>query len=96
MTPSTEPTTVGPQTLDLDALSAPSETPLMDVLHEHLTERAAKETARYGRTLNDYERGWIEGLTAYAWWKDGTEYVGTCGTTKTQAIQRFIGEGHHA
>ena len=30
--------------------------------------------------------GYLEGLKAYAWWKDGTEYVGTCGTTLKQAI----------
>jgi hypothetical protein len=73
-----------------------NETPLMDALHEHLTLRADDEVARYGRVLTDFERGWIEGLTAYAWWKDGTEYVGSCGTTKAQAIREFVSEGHHA
>lgn len=33
-------------------------------------------------------QGYIEGLKAYAWWKDGTQYVGTCGTTLTEAIKR--------
>ena len=55
-----------------------------------IDERAIVETARYGRTLSEFERGWVEGLTAYAWWRDGTEYVGTCGTTKAVAIDRFI------
>lgn len=27
-----------------------------------------------------------EGLRMYAWWKDGTEWVGTCGTTLKDAI----------
>ena len=25
------------------------------------------------------------GMTRFAWWKDGTQYVGTCGTTLAQA-----------
>jgi len=28
----------------------------------------------------------IDGLTRFAWWKDGKQYVGTCGTTLAQAI----------
>ncbi len=31
--------------------------------------------------------GLIEGLSMYAWWKDGVEYVGTCGRTLKQAIE---------
>jgi hypothetical protein len=34
----------------------------------------------------DFYDGIIEGLTRYAWWKDGVQYVGTCGTTLKQAI----------
>ncbi len=33
-------------------------------------------------------KGYIEGLRAYAWWKDGTQFVGTCGTTLEEAIER--------
>ena len=33
------------------------------------------------------KEGLIDGLTRYAWWKDGTQYVGTCGTTLKEAIQ---------
>jgi hypothetical protein len=69
---------------------------MMEALHDYLTSRDAAETARYGRTLTDFERGYISGLTAYAWWKDGTEYVGSCGTTKARAIDEFISEGVHA
>jgi len=29
---------------------------------------------------------YIDGLRAYAWWKDGVEYVGTCGQTLKGAI----------
>lgn len=35
----------------------------------------------------------VEGLKAgvrmYAWWKDGTQYVGTCGTTLKEALSRI-------
>jgi len=44
------------------------------------------------KRLMDYERGWIDGLWAYAWWKDGTAYVGTTGTTYAQAVDRFLRE----
>ena len=27
------------------------------------------------------------GLKAYAWWKDGVQYVGTCGTTLAEALK---------
>jgi len=35
----------------------------------------------------DYYDGYIDGLTAFAWWKDGTQYVGTCGRTLKEAIK---------
>ena len=38
----------------------------------------------------------IAGLREYAWWKDGVQYVGTCGTTLQQAIDRAKREaGQH-
>lgn len=33
-----------------------------------------------------YYDGIVEGLTRYAWWKDGVQYVGTCGCTLKQAV----------
>ena len=37
------------------------------------------------------QRAYLEGvkcgLAAFAWWKDGTQYVGTCGTTLKQALE---------
>ena len=35
---------------------------------------------------NSYQAGFIAGLEAYAWWKDGVQYVGSCGTTLKKAI----------
>ena len=34
-----------------------------------------------------YKRGFIDGLRAYAWWKDGKQEVGSCGTTLSDAIE---------
>jgi hypothetical protein len=42
--------------------------------------------------LTAYERGWIDGLWAYAWFKDSVTYVGTTGTTYALAIDRFLRE----
>lgn len=41
---------------------------------------------------DEYAKGYIEGLSAYAWFKDGTEYVGTTGSTLTEAIAAFLKE----
>lgn len=32
------------------------------------------------------KEGVIEGLTRYAWWKNGVQYVGSCGTTLKKAL----------
>lgn len=37
----------------------------------------------------DYIRGLKAGVRLYAWWKDGTQYVGTCGTTLKHALERI-------
>lgn len=41
-----------------------------------------------------YEQGVIDGMTRYAWWKDGVQYVGTAGMTLAEAIEQFKGEVH--
>jgi len=33
-------------------------------------------------------QGFLAGLREYAWWKDGTQYVGSCGTTLADALER--------
>lgn len=33
-----------------------------------------------------YKLGFIDGITAYAWHKDGKQWVGTTGTTRLEAI----------
>lgn len=42
--------------------------------------------------LSPFQRGYIAGLAAYAWWKDGTEFVGTTGSTLNKAVVRFLAE----
>ena len=34
-----------------------------------------------------YKAAYEEGLRAYAWWKDGIQYVGSCGTTLKEALK---------
>lgn len=40
----------------------------------------------YGMGL---KTGKKEGVRAYAWWKDGVQYVGTCGTTLKEALEKI-------
>ena len=39
--------------------------------------------------MTDYERGVRDGIREYAWWKDGTQYVGTCGRTLEYALSHI-------
>ena len=34
-----------------------------------------------------FKQGYKAGLTAFAWWKDGSLHVGTCGTTLKHALE---------
>jgi len=36
-----------------------------------------------------YKAGFKAGLKLYAWWKDGVQYVGTCGKTLKQALKEI-------
>ncbi len=38
-----------------------------------------------------YNLGIIKGMSAFAWWKDNIQYVGTCGTKLEDAIKEFKG-----
>lgn len=40
--------------------------------------------------MTDYERGFIDGVHSYSWWKDGTLYVGTTGRTYQEAVCNFL------
>lgn len=36
-----------------------------------------------------YKQGITIGITRFAWWKDGVQYVGTCGTTLKEALREI-------
>jgi len=45
------------------------------------------EFERNKQELKDaYKQGFIDGMTCFAWWKDGVEYLGTSGTKLKDAI----------
>lgn len=37
---------------------------------------------------NAYDKGYLDALKAYAWWSDGIELVGNCGTPLKRAIKQ--------
>ncbi len=39
-----------------------------------------------------YLAGIKDGIRRFAWWKDGVEYVGTCGTTLKKALEKVEAE----
>jgi hypothetical protein len=45
--------------------------------------------------LDTYCRGYVDGMWAYAWWKDGVAYVGSTSTTYAQAVDSFLRERGH-
>jgi predicted heme/steroid binding protein len=46
--------------------------------------------------IHEYFNGIVEGVRLYAWWKDGEQYVGTCGKTLKEAISDIEGERKEA
>jgi len=39
--------------------------------------------------VNARIEGMKDGIRLYAWWKDGVQYVGTCGTTLKDALKEI-------
>lgn len=37
--------------------------------------------------IKAYYKGLEEGVRRFAWWKDGNEYVGSCGTRLSEALK---------
>jgi len=53
-------------------------------------EKLKGENAELKREMAKlYRDGYKHGLTAYAWWKDGVQYVGSCGTTLKDAMKEL-------
>ena len=40
-----------------------------------------------------YKRGYIKGMTCFAWWKEGKQYLGNGRYTLSQAIEKLEEEG---
>ena len=57
---------------------------LSDMEVDDLKNLRAWEEKETG-VVSEYKRGFIDGITCFAWWKDGIEYVGTTGMTLKQA-----------
>jgi hypothetical protein len=47
-------------------------------------------------TTRWFYNGMREGVREYAHWRDGEQYVGTCGTTLAQALERIDSEEKQA
>lgn len=39
--------------------------------------------------IEAYEQGFLDGIKAYAWWKDGQQMVGTTGKTLKKAQENY-------
>lgn len=57
---------------------------------ETITTANVESSDGYVLTLTDYQKGYIKGLQAYAWIKDGVYYVGNEGETLDSAKERFL------
>lgn len=49
----------------------------------------AQLQAENAKLKEEIKQAYNEGLRAYAWWKDGVQYVGSCGTTLKQALKEI-------
>ena len=55
-------------------------------LKKKVTVHNAQVEELYVMANRARKEGHKEGLCEYAWWKDGVQYVGTCGTTLKEAL----------
>jgi hypothetical protein len=67
-------------------LGVPAETSLC-VLHSEASGRIVCDRLSHERLA-----GVIEGIERFAWWMDGEQYVGTCGTTLKRAVEDLKAE----
>lgn len=52
-----------------------------------MKERRDRLKYRTHGEVKAYYDGTANGLKLYAWWKDGEQYVGSCGTTLRDALE---------
>jgi len=56
---------------------------LAEILCDYLKSKGILTPSIY----EAFKQGLRDGVTRYAWWKDGTQYVGTCKTTLKEALE---------
>jgi hypothetical protein len=61
-------------------------------LHDACLPEELRPAAPALAPQTEYQRGFIAALRTYARWRDGVQYVGSCGMTLEQAIDRFLAE----
>lgn len=60
----------------------------VELAFSNILDKCRESFKQLQEKLVEQERiGYEKGLEAYAWWKDGVQYVGTCGTTLRQALK---------
>lgn len=65
---------------------------ILDALEESAMEKELTNVYSFSEEeLNDlikrvYRRGFAHGLGTFAWFKNGTQFVGTCGVTLREAL----------
>ena len=59
-------------------------------------EEQLKQLEECKQSLEKLKAAWVAGFTSalnrYAWWKDGTQYVGTSGRTLKEALADLLEE----
>lgn len=65
------------------------ENPAMPTQERHIAVVSSEPTGRiFCDELNkQYRAGLTEGIRRFAWWKDGEQFVGICGTRLKQAME---------
>ena len=46
--------------------------------------------------IHEYYNGMVEGVRLFAWWREGEQFVGTCGKTLKKAIEEIESEREEA
>ena len=59
---------------------------------EDLVYNSSVEEAIEIQAEISFKEGKKEGIRLFAWWKDGIQYVGTCGTTLEKALKEIDDE----
>ncbi|NQT91466.1 MAG: hypothetical protein HQ559_01800 [Lentisphaerae bacterium] len=63
----------------------------LKLLYEGFLRRATHEDRQpdWALSFEAFKEGYREGLKTFAWWKDGVQQVGSCGTTLRMALSEM-------